>query len=547
MNLPVLRVDRLDLIKTQTMKKIYLILVLFAACFTAYGQVVINEVLYDPSNNALDGDANGDGVYDQEADAFIEFVNGGSTYVDMSGYQIWDDTTNGELRYTIPSGVILAPGGALVVFGGGTPMGYYGNALVLADTNVEGMNLNNSGEVIIIKDASGNVVLSFDSDALSNNPNESYTRNPDITGDFEQHAANTSRLFSPGLRVDSTVFARELHLQGIIDFTTPAGGSSGKAIHLHADSAISDLSNYGIGVANNGGGTDGIEFPLPALSIAKGDDILIVRDSAAMEAYLVECFREFEHIIVDNIGAVSQNGDDAIELFLGSYVIDTYGDPNQSGTGLPWEYSDAWAYLTDTGWYAAMPDCTDETENIYLSSCRYMGCPDVNVSSIEVEGEGGASTITTPAGTLQMMAMVSPSYAADTTFTWSVDDEMIGTISSMGLLTAVSNGTVVVTATANDGGGTEGSASITITNQGMGIASFRTNFVVYPNPAGDRLYIQHNTYRIDEVVLYSATAQEILRLREDLDVIDLSSVEAGVYTLEIRSGEEVSNIRLIKH
>lgn len=529
------------------MKKIYLILILFAAGITAYGQVVINEVLYDPSNTNLDGDANGDGVYDQEADAFIEFVNGGSTYVDMSGYEIWDDTASGELRYTIPNGVILAPGGALVVFGGGTPMGYYGNALVLADTNAEGMNLNNSGEVIIIKDASGNVVLSFDSDALSNNPNESYTRNPDITGDFEQHATNTSRLFSPGLRVDSTLFARELHLQGIIDFTTPAGGASGKAIHLHADSAISDLSVYGIGVANNGGGTDGIEFPLPALTIAKGDDILIVRDSAAMEAYLVECFREFEHIIIDNIGAVSQNGDDAIELFLGSFVIDVYGDPNQSGSGMPWEYSDAWAYLTDTGWYAGMPDCTDNSENIYLSSCRYPGCPDVQVSSIEVEGEGGASSITTPAGTLQMTAMVSPSYVADSTITWSVDDEMIGTISASGLLTAVSNGTVMVTATANDGSGTEGSASITISNQGLGITTFETNFVVYPNPAGDRLYIQHEANSIDEIVLYSITAQEILRLTENFDVIDLTSIEAGIYTLEIRTGDQVSNIRLIKN
>ena len=42
-----------------------------------------------------------------------------------------------------------------------------------------------------------------------------------------------------------------------MDFTVPSGGSNGKAIHVTATDTISDLSIYGIGVANNGGGTDG--------------------------------------------------------------------------------------------------------------------------------------------------------------------------------------------------------------------------------------------------------------------------------------------------
>ena len=39
-------------------------------------------------------------------------------------------------------------------------------------------------------------------------------------------------------------------LQGIIDFTVPEGGSDGKAIHLYVNEDISDLAQYGIGVAN---------------------------------------------------------------------------------------------------------------------------------------------------------------------------------------------------------------------------------------------------------------------------------------------------------
>lgn len=518
---------------------------LFVLGSTAFGQIIINEVLYDPSNNALDGDANGDGVYDQEADAFIEFVNAGTTYVDMSGYEIWDDTTGGSLRFTFPAGTVIAPKGVVVVFGGGTPTGYFGNALVLVDTAVDGMSLNNTGEVIIIKDATGKPVLSFDSDALSNNPNESYTRNPDFTGEFEQHGTNTSRLFSPGLTVDSMPFAREIHLQGVIDFTTPAAGSTGKAIHLRADSAISDLSNYGIGVANNGGGTDGREFNLPAISVAAGEDVLVVRDSAAMAAYMVECFAEFEHIIVDTTEVISQNGDDAIELFLGLNVIDTYGDANVDGTGMPWEYSDSWAYLTDTGWYTATPECTDSSENMYYASCRYPICKDVNVSSITVQGKDGVSSISTKAGTLQMEAIVTPKYAVDTTYTWSVDDTQIATIDNNGMLTAAGNGTVKVTATAKDGSGTSGSADVTITNQESSVVDVDHNLVIYPNPANDFIRI-HSTTPVSGVVFMNISGQEVLNVSSDFEKIDLSSLKPGVYYANVVLGGDIAHVRLVK-
>ena len=72
----------------------------------------------------------------------------------------------------------------------------------------------------------------------------------------------------------------QLSLQGILDLSL--SGSSGKAIHVVADAAITDLSTYGIGIANNGGGTDGQEYTFPAVSVQAGEHILVVRDSAAM-------------------------------------------------------------------------------------------------------------------------------------------------------------------------------------------------------------------------------------------------------------------------
>ena len=48
---------------------------------------------------------------------------------------------------------------------------------------------------------------------------------------------------------------------------------------------IADLAQYGIGVANNGGGTDGQEYTFPEGSATAGQHILIARSLEAMESY----------------------------------------------------------------------------------------------------------------------------------------------------------------------------------------------------------------------------------------------------------------------
>jgi hypothetical protein len=85
------------------------------------------------------------------------------------------------------------------------------------------------------------------------------------------------------------------------------------------------------------------------------------------------------------------------------------------------------------------------------------------VSSISVEGVGGADTVATGAD-LQMVATVLPTNATDATVAWSTSDPLIATIDAgTGLLTGVGAGTVIVTATANDASGVTGTVSITVT------------------------------------------------------------------------------------
>lgn len=164
----------------------------------------------------------------------------------------------------------------------------------------------------------------------------------------------------------------ELILKGILAVDLPS--SSGKAIHLYADQPINDLSIYGLGIANNGGGTDGQEYTFPNVSVNSGDHILICRDSLQLSNYLsTDCFAKFS-LVIEN-GAVNQNGDDAVELFKNGSVLETFGDPNVDGTGEPWEYTDSWAYKDTSGnWIYGGVGCTSGFSTSDSSSCPYPLC-----------------------------------------------------------------------------------------------------------------------------------------------------------------------------
>ena len=113
-------------------------------------------------------------------------------------------------------------------------------------------------------------------------------------------------------------------------FDGPLPGGHPKGIELFALDAIDDLSIYGMGSANNGGGTDGEEFTLPAGSVGAGSYLYVVSDSAG--------FHDFFGFAPDYApgSPASVNGDDAIELFMNGNVVDVFGDINTDGTGQPW-------------------------------------------------------------------------------------------------------------------------------------------------------------------------------------------------------------------
>jgi len=133
--------------------------------------------------------------------------------------------------------------------------------------------------------------------------------------------------------------ASDLIITGVVDGPLPGGLP--KAVELKACADIADLSIYGVGCANNGGGTDGEEFTFPADSAVEGQFIYL-----ATEADSFSAFFGFAPDYTDG-SAPNQNGDDAIELFMNGSVVDVVGDINVDGTGTAWEYLDGWVYRVD--------------------------------------------------------------------------------------------------------------------------------------------------------------------------------------------------------
>ena len=167
-----------------------------------------------------------------------------------------------------------------------------------------------------------------------------------------------------------------LIITGAID--GPLSGGTPKAVELFATSDVADLSIYGVGSANNGGGSDGEEFTLPSGPLSAGSFVYIASESTNFQTW-------FGFAPDHTSGAVGVNGDDAIELFMNGSVIDVFGDINTDGTGQAWEYTDGWAYRVDqTG-----PDGTSFT----LANWTFSG-----INALDGESDNASAAIPFPAG-----------------------------------------------------------------------------------------------------------------------------------------------------
>ena len=234
-----------------------------------------------------------------------------------------------------------------------------------------------------------------------NDPNAACT-NGNATYTNRLYTAGTGDATLPGVCWGSCSpcpVVSDLSITAVWDLTVPAAGNSGKAIMFTANNSVADLSIYGFGTAQNGGGTDGQEYTFPAVGASAGQHIIVCRDSAAFSAYYLGCFEQWPgaahpNLIFEDLMEPSGNGDDAYELFINGTVAETFGDINTDGTGQPWEYMDSWAWKDTAAanvgnWVYGAVNCSDNSYNNHVdidgSSCSFPLC--------------GAPTCTAVAGT----------------------------------------------------------------------------------------------------------------------------------------------------
>ncbi len=141
------------------------------------------------------------------------------------------------------------------------------------------------------------------------------------------------------------VFASTSHanlvLTGVYDVATATGTPKGMELYVLAD--IPDLSIYGIGTADNGGGSEGEEFMFPADSASQGDFIYVTTASPT-------AFQNFFGVPANYTGSMTMgvgvNGNDAVELYQNGSVIDVFGDLTHGGDPA-WDYEEGWVYRKD--------------------------------------------------------------------------------------------------------------------------------------------------------------------------------------------------------
>jgi len=152
-------------------------------------------------------------------------------------------------------------------------------------------------------------------------------------------------------------------------------------------------------------------------------------------------------------------------------------------------------------------------------------------------------------GELQLYAIVMPEDAIDTTVNWSSDNTGIATVSQQGLVRAVSDGVVTITAASNDKPDISDTFIITVSSQVTGVSQTRPDQKtrIYPNPASDKLYIERMD-QINELDVLTITGRKVLSkaIRESETELDISSLPPGTYLIKLRNGTQVvSSIELI--
>jgi uncharacterized protein YjdB len=168
------------------------------------------------------------------------------------------------------------------------------------------------------------------------------------------------------------------------------------------------------------------------------------------------------------------------------------------------------------------------------------------------------STLTATGASLQLTANVSPSNANNTSVSWSMQAGNSVSVSTSGLVTAISNGTSTVRATSNAVASVTGDATI-IVNTATGIENAPANatiYTIFPNPSTgtSRLIIQNSPVIQTHTILImnnlgqlvSSQSVEMQGLQQQVIELATQNLEAGIYQISIQNSVNRQTVQFVK-
>jgi hypothetical protein len=169
--------------------------------------------------------------------------------------------------------------------------------------------------------------------------------------------------------------------------------------------------------------------------------------------------------------------------------------------------------------------------------------------SLTLSTATGETSIETDDGTLQMIAEVLPQTSTLQTVHWTINNPDIATISENGLITAVSNGTVTVTAMSLElNSEVSDQMDITISGQVSAIQSLAgaENINIYPNPVEGGLFTISGIEDINSVIIIDLQGKQLTSIdTNNQKSIELNlDVPAGMYIVRLSDGTSIYHAKI---
>lgn len=197
-------------------------------------------------------------------------------------------------------------------------------------------------------------------------------------------------------------------------------------------------------------------------------------------------------------------------------------------------------WRTDQGAYLVNQNGTERPALKWLRA--YVTNTLVNTQSITVTASDGSTAISAKGASLSMIAQFLPENTTIQNVSWSVSPTNLASIDAAGKLTALADGKVTVTATAWDGSGKKGTASIEISNQTTGLSdnAMADNITVFPNPATNGNFTIRGIENIERIEFVNLVGEKVM-VFENLNQPALHvgvNLPKGIYLINLSDGRQ---------